>query len=148
MVLVPGTRCKGRARFVYLYSAVMRRAGHLAPLLLASAIALAGCVSENRPADCEASETTIELTVSASSLEPSDPAACRGQLAALVIDSEVDGVFHIHGLDALLPATTIAAGEEITLEFEATISGQFPIELHGADDPQGVTVGIFTVHEP
>jgi hypothetical protein len=125
----------------------MHRAGRLAPLLLVSVVALGGCVSENRPEDCEADERTIELTVSAGALEPGDPAACRGQLVALVIDSEVDGVFHVHGLDAVLPATTIAAGEEMTLEFEATTSGQFPIELHPTDDPQGVTIGILTVHE-
>ncbi len=80
-------------------------------------------------------------------MEPDDPAACRDQLVTLIVDPEVDGVFHIHGLDAVVPATTIAAGEEVTLEFEATTSGQFPIELHLADDPQGVTIGILTVHE-
>ncbi len=138
---------QGPRQMVSLYSAVMHRPGRIAPLLLVSAIALAGCVSENRPEDCDADERTIELTVSAGALEPDDPAACRGQLVTLVIDSEVDGVFHIHGLDAVVPATTIAAGEELTIEFEATTSGQFPIELHPVDDPQGVTIGILTVHE-
>ena len=131
----------------YLYSAVMHRTRALAPILLALAAALAGCVSENRPEDCAADERTIELTVSASALEPNDPAACRGQLVTLATDSDVDGVFHIHGLDAVVPATTIAAGEEVTLEFEATTSGQFPIELHPAGDPQGVTIGVLTIHE-
>jgi hypothetical protein len=125
----------------------MHRARALAPPLVALAVALAGCVSENRPADCDADERTIEVTVSARSLEPDDPAACRDQLVTLVVDPEVDGVFHIHGLDAVVPATTITAGEELTLAFEATTSGQFPIELHPADDPQGVTIGILTVHE-
>ena len=130
-----------------VYSAVMHRTRALAPILLVLAAALAGCVSENRPEDCDAAGRTIDLTVGAGVLEPDDPAACRGQLVTLVVDSEVDGVFHIHGLDAVVPATTIAAGEEITLEFEAASSGQFPIELHAADDPQGVTIGILTVHE-
>ena len=119
----------------------------LVPLIVVLAVALAGCVSENRTEDCAADERTIEITVSARAMEPDDPAACRGQLMTLVVDPEVDGVFHIHGLDAVVPATTIAAGEEMTLEFEATTSGQFPIELHPADDPQGVTIGILTVHE-
>ena len=138
---------QGPRQTASVYSAVMHRAGRLATILPGFVLALAGCVSENRPEDCEPGERTIELTVSAGALEPDDPAACRGQLVTLAIDSEVDGVFHIHGLDAELPATTIAAGEEISLEFEATTSGQFPIELHAADDPQGVTIGILTVHE-
>lgn len=116
-------------------------------LLAVVATVLAGCVTENRPESCDADETTIELTVSASALEPDDPAACRGQRVTLLVHAEVDGVFHIHGLDAVAPATQIAAGERVRLEFEATTSGQFPIELHPADDPQGVTIGIFTVHE-
>ena len=41
----------------------------------------------------------------------------------------------------------LAACEEVTLEFIADRSSQYPIELHASDDPQGVTIGIFTVHE-
>jgi hypothetical protein len=108
---------------------------------------LVGCVTENRPATCNADDTTIELTVSATSLEPDDPAACRGQAVTMILDPEVDGVFHIHGLDAVVPATTVVAGEQVTLEFTADRSGQFPIEIHPGDDPQGVTIGIFTVYE-
>ena len=104
-------------------------------------------MTENRPATCDASETTIELTVSARSLVPNDPAACRGQVVTMILDSEVDGVFHIHGLDAVVPATTVVAGEQVTLEFTVDRSGQFPIEIHPGDDPQGVSIGIFTVHE-
>ena len=118
-----------------------------ATFVLVAAV-LVGCVTENRrPATCDADETTIELTVSATALEPNDPAACRGQLVTMIIDSEVDGVFHIHGLDDLVPATAVVAGEQVTLEFTVDRSGQFPIELHPGDDPEGVTLGIFTVHE-
>ena len=104
-------------------------------------------MSDNRPDDCDEPAREIEVTVTASALEPNDPAACRDQAVTLLVTSEVDGVIHIHGLDELVPATTISAGEEIVLEFTAERSGQFPIELHPADDPQGVSVGIFTVHE-
>jgi hypothetical protein len=117
------------------------------PFLVALAVAISGCVTENRPADCDEAEKAIELTVTATAMEPNDPAACRDQAVTLIVGSDVDGVFHIHGLDALVPATTITAGEEVVLEFAAERSGQFPIELHPADDPQGVSVGIFTVHE-
>ena len=116
-------------------------------LLCVVAMALAACVGDHRPDDCNAAETTIELTVRDGTMEPNDPAACRGQGVTLVLDAQVDGIFHVHGLDAVVPATPISAGEELTLEFEADTSGQFPIELHPADDPQGVTIGILTIHE-
>jgi hypothetical protein len=123
----------------------MHRRRFLLPLLIA--IAITGCVDENRPEDCDDAAKTIELAVSATTLEPTDPAACRDQLVTLQVTSDVDAVIHIHGLDALVPATTISAGEETVLEFTAEISGQFRIELHPADDPRGVSVGVFTVHE-
>ena len=108
---------------------------------------LVGCVSENRPATCNTDETTIELTVSATDLEPNDPSACRDQIVTMILDSEVDGVFHIHGLDRVVPATPVVSGEQVTLEFTVDQSGQFPIEIHPGDDPQGVSIGIFTVYE-
>src|SRR3990170_1283170 len=76
------------------------------------------------------------------------PAACRGQDVTLVVASKLDGIIHIHGYDATVPATEVKAGEELRLTFEAERSGQFPIELHPAGDPQGIGVGVFTVHEP
>jgi hypothetical protein len=118
-----------------------------AVLLALLVVILTACVTENRPESCDEDATRIELTLRATALEPNDPAACRDQLVTLSLDSEVDGVIHIHGLDAVVPATTVSAGETLTLEFTADRSGQFPIELHPADDPQGVTVGIFTVNE-
>jgi hypothetical protein len=131
-----------------LYSAVMHPRRATLVLLLALAVGGSGCVSENRPADCEEPERTIDLTVTATTLEPNDPAACREQAVTLLVSSEVDGIIHIHGLDAVVPATTITSGEELVLEFTAERSGQFPIELHPADDPEGVSIGIFTIHEP
>ena len=118
-----------------------------ASTLLLVAGVLVGCVSENRPATCNADETTIELTVSATDLEPNDPSACRDQVVTMVLDSQVDGVFHIHGLDRIVPATPVVAGEQVRLEFAADQSGQFTIEFHPGNDPQGVSIGIFTVYE-
>jgi hypothetical protein len=121
--------------------------GTAASTLLLVAGILVGCVSENRPATCNAEETTIELTVSATDLEPNGPSACRDQVVTMVLDSEVDGVFHIHGLDRIVPATPVVAGDQVTLEFTVDQSGQFPIEIHPGDDPQGISIGIFTVYE-
>lgn len=124
-----------------------RSAAACAALLVAASTSLGACVSENRPADCDEDAKTIRVTVDATSMEPNDPAACRDQDVTIIVDSSVDGVLHVHGLDTVLPATTISAGEEVRLEFTADRSGQFPIELHAEDDPQGIGVGIFTIHE-
>ncbi len=117
-------------------------------LLVSIAIlALAGCVGDRGSVDCSADEVTMELTLTADSLTPDDPSACRDQQVTLRIDSEADGFLHIHGYDDQVPATEVAAGEETVLEFTASRSGQFPIEFHPADDPEGVSVGILTIDE-
>ena len=127
------------------FMTVVRRRG---ALLLIVALAVAGCVSDTRPETCDAASVTIEMTLTATDLTPSDPAVCRDQEVTLVVDSETDGVLHIHGYDEAVPATTVHEGDTITLDFTASRSGQFPIELHPGDDPEGIAVGIFTVHEP
>jgi hypothetical protein len=117
---------------------------------LVVALALAGCVTDSRPdaSACAADSVELELTLTANALDPSDPAVCRGQRVTMVVHAETDGVIHLHGYDEQVGATPVSAGEDTTLEFTAATSGQFPIELHAADDPRGVEVGIFTVHEP
>lgn len=109
---------------------------------------LSACVSENRPATCNEPGVTLELTLTADSLNPADPAVCRDQEVTLVVDSQVDGTLHIHGYDEQVPASAVTAGEELRLEFTASRSGQFPVELHTDAQPQGASVGVFTVHEP
>jgi hypothetical protein len=79
-------------------------------------------------------------------MSPSSLAVCRGQDVVLLVDAGVDAVFHVHGYDEQLPAAHVTGGEVTTLEFTAEREGQFPIEIHPADDPRGVEVGILTVH--
>lgn len=123
-----------------------RRRGALALLVMTTA--LTACVSEPRPSACGEAAVTIELALTATSLTPNDPGVCRDQEVTLVIASDVDGVFHIHGYDEAVPASTVSAGEDLTLTFTAIRSGQFTIELHPADTPgQGVALGILTVYE-
>ena len=119
-------------------------------LLVATAIALVACVDDGRPDDeaCRAPTIEIELALDADSLTPSNPAVCGGQAVTLIIDSAVDGLIHIHGYDEAVPATEVEADEELRLTFDADRIGEFPIELHPADDPAGVRIGVFTVHEP
>lgn len=89
----------------------------------------------------------LELTLTESALTPDDPAVCRGQVVILRVEAAVDGVLHVHGYDEELPAAAVSPGVN-ELEFTAARSGQFPIELHTDADPQGVNVGILTVHDP
>ncbi|MDQ2689091.1 MAG: hypothetical protein M3Y29_02300 [Chloroflexota bacterium] len=118
------------------------------PLVAAVSLLLVACVSESRPATCDEPSVTIELELSTDGLSPTNPAVCRDQGVTLEIASEVDGIIHIHGYDAQVAATEVISGETLRLEFIAERAGQFPIELHPADDPRGVDVGIFSVHEP
>ena len=120
-----------------------------AVIAIAIAVMVGGCVDQQGlPADCDEATASREVTLSGTQLSPKAIEACRGQDVKLTIDPDMDGVFHIHGYDAQVPATTVHAGEELTLEFTAERSGQFPIEVHPAENPAGVNVGIFTVHEP
>ena len=121
-------------------------------LLLRAALApicaplLAACIGGS-PA-CDTLPSEIELTLTGETLTPSDPAVCRGTDVTLTIRVEVDGVLHIHGYDAEVPATPVAQDDVLELAFTADRSGQFPIELHTDDNTQGVEVGLFTVYEP
>jgi hypothetical protein len=117
-------------------------------VFVALLVLMSACVTENRPESCDAKSVTIELTLTTTALTPNDPAVCRDQEVTLEVASEVDGILHIHGYDTEVPASAVKAGETLTLSFTAGRSGQFPIELHPDANPEGVALGIFTVHEP
>ena len=117
----------------------------LAGLLLTAA----GCVSAGPDAEtCGQPSVHLQLTLTDDGLEPGSPSVCRDQQVHLSVDSELEGVLHIHGYDADVPAFTVHDGEAAEVSFTAGRSGQFPVEFHAADDPTGVGVGVFTVHEP
>jgi hypothetical protein len=77
---------------------------------------------------------------------PANPSVCRDQEVTIRVTTDEAAVLHVHGYDAL----TAEIGPEAVTDrsFRAERSGQFPIEIHPLDDPQGVEVGILTVHEP
>jgi hypothetical protein len=118
----------------------------LVVVLVAWAGVLGACVGAS--AECAALSEEIELTLTATTLTPSDPAVCRGDEVTLTVRPEIDGVLHVHGYDDELSATDVSAGEVLELAFTATRSGQFEIELHTDEDTQGVDLGLLTVHEP
>ncbi len=119
-------------------------------LLTTALLVLTACVEGTGPdaEACAAPTVEIQLAVAADAMDPNGPSVCRDQDVSLVITPTVDGVFHIHGYDEEVPATEIRDGAVIALEFTAAHSGQFSIELHTLDDPEGVAIGVFTVHEP
>ena len=116
---------------------------------IAIVLVVGGCFDQRGlPPDCNEPEVSRSVALTEKEMTPNAIEVCRDQDVILTIDPEVDGVFHIHGYDGQVPATSVDASEELTLEFPAAGSGQFPIELHHDADPTGLTVGIFTVHEP
>ncbi len=118
-------------------------------LALAVVVGLSACVDGSGPdaSACAAPSVELDLRLTADGLTPA-PSVCRDQEVTLRIASEVDGIFHIHGYDHAVSASEVAAGDTLELTFTADTAGQFPIELHPADDPEGVAVAVFTVHEP
>ena len=72
----------------------------------------------------------------------------RGQDVTLELHSQTDGVFHVHGYDEQVPATSLTPSETTTLEFSADAAGQFIIELHARSGGGEVEIGILTVNEP
>lgn len=117
----------------------------VAPVALL-ALGLTGCIPGG--SGCEDLPDRLVLTVAGDGLDPTQPAVCRDREVTLVLEPEVDGVFHIHGFDEQVPATTVTAGQSLELTFTTARSGQFPIELHTDAQPQGVDIGILTVREP
>lgn len=128
----------------------MSRFVHVPACAILAIPLLAACVPDTSPdrAACEQASVAIELALDADGLEPGSPSVCRDQEITLVVDSELDGVLHIHGYDSEVPAFEVQAVEPTEITFTASRSGQFPIEFHAADDPAGVGVGVFTVNEP
>lgn len=112
-------------------------------ILLASVVT--SCVDQGRP-DCAEDTVILELAIAEQALDPANPSVCRDQEVSMRVTTDAAAILHIHGYDAL--ATEIAPDAPTELSFRAERSGQFPIEIHPLDDPQGVDIGIFTVHEP
>ena len=118
--------------------------------LLGLAISIAGCVETKGPdpSACAAPSAIVGLSLTDGTLSPQDPAVCRGQQVELSISSDVDGVLHIHAYDDQVPSIEVSAGERTEVSFEASRSGEFPIELHTDESAEGTSVGVLTVHEP
>ena len=118
-------------------------------LLIAIALGLsvAGCQPTGNPV-CAEPSVTLEATVSDAAMNPSALTVCRDQDVSLDLASETDGVFHIHGYDEQVPATSLEPGEVTTLEFTADRAGQFIIELHAHTGGDSTDIGVLTVNEP
>jgi hypothetical protein len=126
------------------------RHGAAVAAFLATLLVAAACVPDTSPDRevCLQPSIELELALGADGLDPGNLSVCRDQEVTLLVDSERDGVLHIHGYDSEVPAFEVRDGETREITFTAARSGQFPIEFHALDDPTGVGVGVFTVHEP
>lgn len=114
-------------------------------LCLSVALA-AGCVpSADLPDDCDASSVTREATVADTALDPKTIEVCKGQDVTIEVTVEQAGELHFHGYDEEIPEKEVEPGDVVDLEFTAVRSGQFPIELHGAEDE--TEIGTLVVHE-
>ena len=116
--------------------------------LLAGSLVVVGCVPGTElPDTCDDASVSIAATLVEERLEPATLEVCRGQQVTIDLSVERDAVFHLHGYDEELPALEVRAGEDVTLEFEASRAGQFPIEIHTTDGPAEAQVGTLVVHE-
>jgi hypothetical protein len=110
---------------------------------------LTSCVSAPSisPEDCQTPTRALTARLPADGpLDPSQLVACVGQHVTLTVSAERDGVLHIHGLEGTAAAAEAHAGQTLELDVEAATAGQFLIELHTSDQPNGIEVGILTVY--
>lgn len=94
---------------------------------------------------CPEEPPTVEAEATATSLDPAEIRVCRGQPVTLELMPRFDGVVHIHGIEV---AREVRNGEPIVLEFTPGRSGQFPIETHTEEHPEGRQIGVLIVDEP
>lgn len=116
-------------------------------IAIAVGLLVAGCQPTGNPA-CAETSVFLEATVGDTAMDPSALTVCRDQDVSLDLASETDGVFHIHGYDEQVPATSLEPGEVTTLEFTADRAGQFIIELHAQSGGDSTDIGVLTVNEP
>jgi cytochrome c oxidase assembly protein Cox11 len=99
------------------------------------------------PDDCDADSVQREVTLQGQSLQPSTIEVCRDQAVTVRLKAETDAEVHFHGYDDQVPEQEVQAGETVTLTFDATHAGQFPIEIHPADGSEEVEAGTLVVNE-
>lgn len=116
-------------------------------IVIGLALLVAGCQPSPNPA-CAEPSVHLEATVTDAAMDPSALTVCRDQEVSLDLTSETDGVFHVHGYDDQVPATSLEPGEVTTLEFTADRAGQFIIELHAHSGGGSTDIGVLTVNEP
>jgi hypothetical protein len=124
----------------------MPRVPHYLALLSVGLMLLAGCTASTAP--CPTASVTVEATVTNGGMDPSAIAVCRGQRVTLEVHSQTDAVFHLHGFDDQVPAIGLTSGQTTTLEFTASVAGQFIIELHDRSGVNSIEIGVLTVNEP
>jgi hypothetical protein len=125
-----------------------RRIRRLLAALASTALVAGACVAgTSLPADCASRSVERSATLSDDRLSPQRIDVCKGQTVTIKLDIQEDGELHFHGYDDQVPEMEVHAGEPISLSFDMTRAGQFPIELHQSASEEA-EVGILTVYEP
>jgi heme/copper-type cytochrome/quinol oxidase subunit 2 len=83
----------------------------------------------------ETQEEPVALAVNGNSMSPAEVSVTEGDQVNLQITSDHPIEFHLHGYDL---EEEVEPGEPAELSFEATMTGQFPIEDHGTEAELGV----------
>jgi hypothetical protein len=118
------------------------------PAALAPALLLMAACAASPSGPCGQTTVELQVTVIEDAMTPSALEACRDIPVSLEITSEVDGEFHIHGIEGEVEAELSASDTEtLTLEFTPTVAGQFIIEVH-PEDGEEFEAGVLTVNEP
>ena len=100
---------------------------------------VSGCIGDGRPDACDSAEVTLNLTLTATELDPANVDVCRDQEVTLRIQAEADGIIHIHGYDEEVPATEVAATETPATEAPATATAPVTPAATPAASGGGVT---------
>lgn len=113
------------------------------------AIPLAACVpATTLPDDCSDPAVSRDVTLSGETLDPATIEVCRGQQVTIELTAETDAEVHFHGYDDQVPEQGVSAGQTLSLTFDASQPGNFPIEIHPADGSDEVEAGTLVVNEP
>ena len=120
--------------------------GHRTPLAVVAVLLVLTACQASASGPCAETAIGLEVAVTAEQMTPSALEACRDVEVTLVVASEIDGEFHIHGVADGVEAE-LTSGATATLTFTPTVAGQFIVEVHPTGGEE-FEAGVLTVNEP
>jgi hypothetical protein len=83
----------------------------------------------------ETQEEPVALAINGNSMSPAEVSVTEGEQVNLQITSDRPIEFHLHGYDL---EEEVEPGQPGELSFDATMTGQFPIEDHNTEAELGI----------